>query len=203
MSTLKLQMARYKMGCIFGIGGAAVKTFQIMERKSAINALSKDGLVPEKIEGRIEFRDVDFVYPTRPLEQILEKFNLTIEPNTTTAFVGESGCGKSTLVSLLERFYDPNSGEILLDGVGLTKLNVQWLRTHMALVSQRTLTSYTDSLHYYGIYRCNSGSAVVICKIYRNRTVSDMALVSNCLRSHQRNSFGAYTFKRVRMALSR
>jgi ABC-type multidrug transport system fused ATPase/permease subunit len=63
--------------------------------------------------------------------------NLTIEPNSSVAFVGESGCGKSTLVGLLERFYNPTAGKILIDGEDIGELNIQWLRSNVALVAQQ------------------------------------------------------------------
>ncbi|CAN0400710.1 unnamed protein product, partial [Scytosiphon promiscuus] len=62
-------------------------------------------------------RDVQFTYPSRPKEKVFKEFNLKVEPGTTVALVGASGAGKSTVVSLLERFYDPDQGTVLLDGV--------------------------------------------------------------------------------------
>ena len=84
--------------------------------------------------GKIEFKNVWFRYPTRKNDWILKGLNLTINPNETIALVGESGCGKSTLVSLLLRFYDPDFGQINLDGVELNKYNLQSLREVMGLV---------------------------------------------------------------------
>ena len=67
-----------------------------------------------------------FSYPTRKDQPVFDKLNLSIEANTSVAFVGESGCGKSTLVGLLERFYDPTDGAILLDGQPISGINIQW-----------------------------------------------------------------------------
>merc|ERR1740138_768251 len=86
--------------------------------------------------GHIEFRGVSFRYPMRPDVQVYNGLNLTIEPGETVALVGPSGCGKSTAVSLLERFYDPQDGAVLLDGCDLRELKLSWLRRQIGLVSQ-------------------------------------------------------------------
>ncbi|XP_034039238.1 mitochondrial potassium channel ATP-binding subunit [Thalassophryne amazonica] len=78
--------------------------------------------------GRVDFLDISFSYPTRPGHQILKNFSLTLPPCKTIAIVGESGGGKSTVASLLERFYDPTSGAILLDGIDIRTLDPSWLR---------------------------------------------------------------------------
>jgi len=84
----------------------------------------------------VEFRDVKFHYPTRPDVQIYNGLNLTIKPRTTVALVGASGSGKSSVVSLLERFYDPTSGSILVDGHDISKLNIPTYRKQIAIVQQ-------------------------------------------------------------------
>ena len=94
------------------------------------------GEQPAELSGDIEFRDVTFAYPTRPDETVLKSFNLKIKAGETVAIVGESGCGKSTIVGLLERYYDPDGGQVLLDGRPLPSLNIQWLRRNISLVSQ-------------------------------------------------------------------
>lgn len=76
------------------------------------------------MNGKIEFRNVWFRYPTRKQEWIFKGLNLTINANESVAVVGESGCGKSTLVNLILRFYDPDFGEILIDGVNIKKYNL-------------------------------------------------------------------------------
>jgi len=84
----------------------------------------------------LAFRDVSFAYPTRPENIILNGLNLSIRQGETLAIVGPSGGGKSTLLSLIERFYDPVSGSVELDGVDLKELNVKWLRDQMGFVQQ-------------------------------------------------------------------
>jgi ATP-binding cassette subfamily B (MDR/TAP) protein 1 len=90
------------------------------------------------IQGRIEFKDVTFAYPTRPDQVILKKISFTIEPGQKAALVGYSGCGKSTIIQLLERFYDveDGKGEILIDGVNIKDYDLISLRKKIGLVSQ-------------------------------------------------------------------
>ena len=87
------------------------------------------------MEGKIEFKDVDFFYPTRPDTQVLKKLSLTFELGKTTAIVGPSGSGKSTIVQLIERFYDPNAGEVLIDGHNIKDLNLRSYRRQVGYVS--------------------------------------------------------------------
>ena len=90
---------------------------------------------PEKISGRFELRHVDFTYPNG--NQALWDINMIIEPGRITALVGLSGAGKSTIVNLLDKFYEPQAGEILLDGVDLRDYDTQYLRDHIGLVLQK------------------------------------------------------------------
>ena len=121
---------------------AATKIFKIIEQPSQINAIEMDKansqkrLKKEDVKGTIEFKDVWFRYPTRKTEFVLRGLSLTIEPNESVALVGESGCGKSTFVNLMMRFYDPDFGQILLDGVDIKEYNLHDLRNAISLVMQ-------------------------------------------------------------------
>lgn len=115
---------------------AAHKIFSIIDRVPDIDPDSDEGLKPETIKGDIEFKNIDFFYPTRPDVQVLKNFSVKIEPGKTVALVGASGSGKSTAVQLLQRFYDPKSGSVLLDGKDLKEYNVTWLRRQIGVVSQ-------------------------------------------------------------------
>ncbi|KAL4603939.1 hypothetical protein ACB092_10G159700 [Castanea dentata] len=115
---------------------AAFKMFETIERKPKIDAFDKSGKVLDDIRGDIELRDVYFSYPTRPDEQIFNGFSLNITSGTTAALVGESGSGKSTVISLIERFYDPQVGEVLIDNINIKEFQLKWIRGKIGLVSQ-------------------------------------------------------------------
>ena len=109
-----------------------------------IDSSEDSGMQPKEIHGNISFKHVCFSYPTRPADRILRNFSLDIQAGQTVAFVGPSGSGKSTIVSMVERFYDPSSGMITLDGIDLKHLNVGYLRNQIGFVSQEpTLFSTT------------------------------------------------------------
>lgn len=128
----------------FGVARAAApRVFEIIDRASLIDPLSDDeGTIPTNpSSGRITFEDVDFNYSSRITEEgdsdlVLNKFNLDIPVGSSEAFVGKSGCGKSTVARLIQRFYDPLSGSIKLDGVDIRELNVRWLRSQIGVVAQ-------------------------------------------------------------------
>ncbi|TWW73807.1 ATP-binding cassette sub-family B member 8, mitochondrial [Takifugu flavidus] len=110
-----------------GISSGA-RVFEYLALKPSI-PLSGGRRIPyHSLTGRVDFTNISFSYPTRPGHQVLKKFNLTLPPCKTVAIVGESGGGKSTVASLLERFYDPTSGAIMLDGVDIRTLDLSWLR---------------------------------------------------------------------------
>ena len=103
------------------------------------------------VKGEIEVRDVTFAYPTRPDAPVCTKLSLKISAGQMVALVGPSGCGKSTLIQLLERFYDPTAGSVLLDGADLKTLNLKWLRSQLGLVAQEPilfLGSISDNIGY-------------------------------------------------------
>ncbi|CAF1188857.1 unnamed protein product [Adineta steineri] len=110
--------------------------FDMIERKTKINVSDDEGMKPETIKGDIEFKNVKFSYPTRQESCILQNFSMKILSGKTIALVGASGCGKSTIIQLMQRFYDPNNGQILIDGHDIKTLNVAWLRSHIGIVSQ-------------------------------------------------------------------
>ncbi|GLU01999.1 hypothetical protein SLE2022_192720 [Rubroshorea leprosula] len=101
-----------------------------------IDSGNMDGQILDKVSGEVEFRHVEFAYPSRQESIILKDFSLKIPAGKTVALVGGSGSGKSTVIALLQRFYDPLGGEVLLDGVAINKLQLKWLRSQMGLVSQ-------------------------------------------------------------------
>ncbi|KAF9409413.1 ATP-binding cassette, sub-B (MDR TAP), member 4 [Podila epigama] len=115
---------------------AAYSIFETIDRVPVIDSSSPHGAKPENLKGHIIVRDVDFTYPSRPDVPILKKLNIEVLPGQTVALVGHSGSGKSTIVGLVERFYDPSSGSITLDGTEIRDFNVRYLRDNIGLVSQ-------------------------------------------------------------------
>ncbi|CAF1275694.1 unnamed protein product [Adineta steineri] len=110
--------------------------FDMIERNTNINVSDDEGKKPETIKGDIEFKNVKFSYPTRQESYVLQNFTIKIPAGKTIALVGASGCGKSIIIQLIQRFYDPDSGQILIDGHNIKTLNVAWLRSHIGIVSQ-------------------------------------------------------------------
>src|SRR5690625_8014632 len=90
---------------------------------------------PEKIEGKFELKNVDFIYPNGT--QALYDVNMEILPNKITALVGLSGAGKSRIINLLDKFYEPTRGEILLNGVPLKEYDTKFLRQNIGLALQK------------------------------------------------------------------
>ncbi|SFC83649.1 ABC transporter ATP-binding protein [Flavobacterium phragmitis] len=107
--------------------------FDILEAEKEVE--TSGDYMPEKIIGLIEVKNVDFIYPNGT--QALFDINFTVKPNETSALVGLSGAGKSTIINLLDKFYLPSSGQILLDGVDLTDYNTDFLRKNIGLVLQK------------------------------------------------------------------
>ena len=125
---------------------AATKVFNTIERDSPVNSEDDKGEKPESFTGNIGFKDIKFIYPSRPDTVILEGFNLEIEAGKMVALVGASGSGKSTIFGLLERFYLPMSGRVTLDGKDIDQLSLKWLRRHIAFVSQEPVLFSTTIL---------------------------------------------------------
>jgi ATP-binding cassette subfamily B (MDR/TAP) protein 1 len=124
---------------------AAYKMFEAIKRKPEIDASDTTGKVLDDIRGDIELNNVNFSYPARPEEQIFRGFSLSISSGSTVALVGQSGSGKSTVVSLIERFYDPQSGEVRIDGINLKEFQLKWIRSKIGLVSQEPVL-FTSSI---------------------------------------------------------
>uniref|UniRef100_A0A8C5I326 ATP-binding cassette sub-family B member 5 n=1 Tax=Gouania willdenowi TaxID=441366 RepID=A0A8C5I326_GOUWI len=115
---------------------SASHLIMLLNKEPAIDNLSHDGESPDKFEGNVTFDSVRFNYPSRPDVTILQGLNLRVKKGETLALVGSSGCGKSTTIQLLERFYDPSEGRVRMDEMNIQKLNIQWLRSQIGIVSQ-------------------------------------------------------------------
>ncbi|KAJ8291016.1 hypothetical protein GJAV_G00020440 [Gymnothorax javanicus] len=115
---------------------SAAHLFMLINRVPAIDNHSDEGEKPDQFHGDVKFQKVQFHYPSRPDVTVLQGLSLKVKKGQTLALVGSSGCGKSTLVHLLERFYDPIDGTVIMDQHDSKQLNIHWLRAQMGIVSQ-------------------------------------------------------------------
>lgn len=115
---------------------AAAKIYNAIDRVSPLDPVSDAGEKLEHVQGTVELRGIKHIYPSRPEVVVMDDVNLVIPAGKKTALVGASGSGKSTIVGLVERFYDPVGGQVLLDGHDVRTLNLRWLRQQISLVSQ-------------------------------------------------------------------
>ncbi|HZG08915.1 MAG TPA: ABC transporter transmembrane domain-containing protein [Allosphingosinicella sp.] len=131
--------------------GAAGRLTELLQERPEIEAPAAPRPIPNPGTGALEFRDVTFRYPTRPEAIALDGFSLNVAPGERMAVVGPSGAGKSTLFQLAQRFYDPEGGALLLDGVPLREADPAEIRRRIALVPQETVlfaASARDNLRY-------------------------------------------------------
>ncbi|KAG2325702.1 hypothetical protein Bca4012_040197 [Brassica carinata] len=128
-----------------------ISVFEIIDRVPTIEPDDNSALKPPNVYGSIELKSIDFCYPSRPEVLVLSNFSLKVSGGQTLAVVGVSGSGKSTIISLVERYYDPVAGQVLLDGRDLKLYNLRWLRSHMGLVQQEPIifsTTIRDNIIY-------------------------------------------------------
>lgn len=123
-------------GEIAQAAGAAERLFELLHIEPKIKAPPQPVKLPAPARGQVEFRDVRFSYPARPLAGVLDGLTFSVTPGEKLAVVGPSGAGKSTIFHLLLRFYDPASGTVRFDGVDVRQADPTDLRSHMALVPQ-------------------------------------------------------------------
>ena len=138
-------------GDVLRAAGAAGRLGELINGRPTIVVPEKPVPLPEPAQGRIAFANVTFRYPTRPEVAALSDFSLDVKPGETIAVVGPSGAGKTTLFQLVQRFYDPQEGEVSVDGIALPLTNPEWTRARMAVVPQETVifaASARDNLRY-------------------------------------------------------
>ncbi|KRZ25319.1 ATP-binding cassette sub-family B member 9, partial [Trichinella pseudospiralis] len=114
--------------------GASKKVFELIDRKPEIVNAGK--LTSANVRGLVEFRNVSFSYPSRPHQQVLTNVSFKLNPGEMVALVGPSGGGKSSCIALLEHFYEPSSGQVLLDGVPVQEYDHKFFHKKVSLVSQ-------------------------------------------------------------------
>uniref|UniRef100_A0A915MBZ2 Uncharacterized protein n=1 Tax=Meloidogyne javanica TaxID=6303 RepID=A0A915MBZ2_MELJA len=132
--------------------GASRKVFEYIKREPKIK-LDKGELMPEKVLGKIEFCQVGFSYPTRPNTHVLKDLSFSILPGEVVALVGPSGAGKSSIIALLEHFYEPLLGQILLDDYPIEQYEHRYFHKIVSLVSQEP-TLYACSVRENILYGC-------------------------------------------------
>ena len=131
--------------------GAAGRLAELLQELPEIRAPANPVPLPEPGQGRLAFDNVTFRYPTRPEVKALDSFSLSLQPGEMVAVVGPSGAGKSTLFQLAQRFYDPESGIVRMDGVDLRDADPASVRARIAMVPQDTVifaASARDNLRY-------------------------------------------------------
>ena len=114
--------------------------FKILNTPSEINAfeeVNKDKISPQNLKGKIEFRNVSFSYPTKPNLKVLTNVSFIINPGNRAAFIGNTESGKSTIIQHIERFYDINKGEILIDDINIKDYNLYELRKKIGLITHQ------------------------------------------------------------------
>ncbi|MDF7774993.1 ABC transporter transmembrane domain-containing protein [Sphingomonas sp. AOB5] len=138
-------------GDLMRASGAASRLAELVGQEPDIAPPANPVKLPEPPQGAIVFDHVTFRYPTRPEVSALQEFNLIVNPGETVAVVGPSGAGKSTLFQLVQRFYDPEAGEVRIDGVPVKQADPGDIRARMAMVPQETVifaASARDNLRY-------------------------------------------------------
>ncbi|KAK7366955.1 hypothetical protein VNO80_08958 [Phaseolus coccineus] len=151
ISGLSLGQAAPDITAFIRAKAAAYPIFEMIERDTVSKSSSKTGRKLGKLEGHIQFKNVCFSYPSRPDVAIFNNLSLDIPSGKIVALVGGSGSGKSTVISLIERFYEPLSGQILLDRNDIRELDLKWLRQQIGLVNQEPAlfaTSIKENILY-------------------------------------------------------
>ncbi|KAL0036182.1 hypothetical protein WJX79_007336 [Trebouxia sp. C0005] len=135
-SAFGLASAQQAFPDITKASGAVKRVFAVIDRVPSILPNTSTGAQPKQGGGSVELRNVSFRYPARPEVQVFNEFSLKVDPGRSLALVGQSGSGKSTVISLIERFYDVEGGQVLVDGCDVRKMDLSFLRSQVGLVSQ-------------------------------------------------------------------
>jgi ATP-binding cassette subfamily B protein len=125
-------------GELASAAGAAERMMELLDTPPLVRPPARPRPMPEPPRGTVELRNVHFVYPARPDVSALNGMTFSIAKGETVALVGPSGAGKSTIFNLVLRFYDPQSGQVLLDGLAVDQVDLHALRSRIALVPQET-----------------------------------------------------------------
>nr|BAG69466.1 transporter associated with antigen processing 2 [Gallus gallus] len=159
-----VQALAYSYGDLLSNAAAACKVFDYLDWERAVGAGGT--YVPTRLRGHITFHRVSFAYPTRPERLVLQDVTFELRPGEVTALAGLNGSGKSTCVALLERFYEPGAGEVLLDGVPLRDYEHRYLHRQVALVGQEPVLfsgSIRDNIAY-GMEDCEEEEIIAAAR---------------------------------------
>eukprot|EP00884_Botryococcus_braunii_P016113 jgi/Botrbrau1/3185/Bobra.37_2s0015.1 len=140
--------------------GASERVFQLLDRMPRLPAPGNAKPWGAVEGGDVQLRDVWFAYPSRPDVHVLKGVTLRISPGKRVALVGPSGGGKSTVVNLIMRFYDPNKGSVLLDGIPLPQINHRWLHRQVSIVSQEPVL-FAETIFYNIAFGVEQGRATL------------------------------------------
>ena len=151
--------------------------FELYDYKQKITSLKN--YIPEKIDGKINFEKVSFSYPLSEEVKILDNLSFLVEPGKILALVGYSGSGKSTISNLIQRFYDPNEGNIYIDNINIKDFNLDWLHQNIGFVSQEPILC-NGSIEYnitYGVKEYTKNKLEEICELaHVNKFLKDKRL---------------------------
>ncbi|KAF8703332.1 hypothetical protein HU200_032130 [Digitaria exilis] len=163
---------------------AGYKLLEVIRQRPTIVQDTADGRCLDEVHGNIEFKEVAFSYPSRPDVMIFRDFSLFFPAGKTAAVVGGSGSGKSTVVALIERFYDPNQGQVLLDNVDIKTLQLKWLRDQIGLVNQEPALFATTILENILYGKPDATMAEVEAAATSANAHSFIALLPNGYNTH-------------------
>lgn len=154
------------IGDVQRAAGATERLVELLATPSSLPQVQNPQALPVPAVGAVAMRSITFSYPSRPDAAVFENFNLQINPGEKIALVGPSGAGKTTVFQLLQRFYDPQAGEIVVDGINVKDADIKALRERIALVPQDPVifaSSLRDNVRY-GRPAATDAEVIAACK---------------------------------------
>lgn len=154
------------IGDVQRAAGATERLVELLATPSSLPQVQNPQALPVPAVGTVAMRSITFSYPSRPDVAVFENFNLQINPGEKIALVGPSGAGKTTVFQLLQRFYDPQAGEIVVDGINVKDADIKALRERIALVPQDPVifaSSLRDNVRY-GRPAATDAEVIAACK---------------------------------------
>ena len=136
MLVWNFMMISWTLGTLANVMGASDRICEIMDAPRIVKSDGGGDTIEGNVTGQLELRNVKFRYPTKDDVQVLKGVSLSVdnEDKRVVALCGTSGCGKSSIISLIERFYDPEEGEVLFNGRNIKELDQKWYHTQVGIV---------------------------------------------------------------------